>query len=90
MHIKFHGHHTTNEAVDSIAGILKLFAERYGIQDFNDLDLDLTLENAQGEKLELKDMDRDQVLDVFEVYKTIKDVDLIPNSPHLKLVVDNT
>ncbi len=95
MHIKVHGNHDTGEAIESMNNILKLFKDRYGISNFCELHLDLTLLNESGEEVELIDADTSEVLGVFEVYKSgqvptpIKPP-IKSNSPNLKLVVDNT
>lgn len=85
MKIKFKGMQTTTEAADSVEGMLKLFKERYGIQHFDEVTLEMTLLNNLGEEVEIIDASTDEVFDVFEVYKTAG-----YKKPRLKLVVDNT
>jgi len=103
MKITFHGQHNSDEATDSVSGILKLFKERYGIEDYREINLNVTLVNHDGEEVELVDASTSDVLDVFEVYKNAEEVKNNhkkepPPKPasskdkyaHLTLVVDNT
>ncbi|MBS0358420.1 MAG: hypothetical protein JSS53_04010 [Proteobacteria bacterium] len=103
MQIVFKGHHTTEEAAESMVGILKLFKERYGIQNFRQIFLDVTLLNQQGEDVELVDATTSEVLGVFEIQKSMpfdapsfekpksKSKPALPSKKsHLRLVVDNT
>jgi len=90
MKVFFHGDHTTEEAAESLLGILRLFQERYGINDFRELNLDLTLVNVDGEDVELIDSNTSNVLDTFEVYQDDEDIKQEVEKPMLELVVDNT
>lgn len=91
MQIMFHGNQSAEEAAESILSILKLFKERYGIHNYREMHLDLTLLDTEGEDVELIDASTSEVLGVFEVYKSgeyqhAKNDD----HPNLRLVVDNT
>jgi len=79
-----------DEAAQSLASIFRLFKERYGIGDYRELYLNVTLVNDSGEDVELVDANTSDVLDVFEVYKTQEDVQPDKKKPNLRLVVDNT
>lgn len=95
MQVKFHGQHTTEEAMENLVSILQLFKERYGVEDFRSIHLDLVLLNEQGEDMELIDGTTAEVLDILEVYKSQPVANMEPESSskelaHLRLVVDNT
>lgn len=92
MQIMFHGNQSAEEAAESILSILKLFKERYGIGNYREMNLNLTLLDTEGQDVELVDATTSEVLGVFEVYKSgeyqeAKNDDAQPN---LRLVVDNT
>lgn len=90
MNIIFQGHQSAEEAVESLMSIIKLFKERYGVEQFREMQLDLTLMDEEGEDVELVDAQTSEVFRVFEVYKVggIR----IPQKRQsgLRLVVDNT
>lgn len=97
MDIRFHGKHDTDEAIESMASIFKLFRERYGIADFNQMNIRLTLLNDRHEEVELIDAQTNEVLGYFEVHKTAPKNGPVKEVPvkevrqgHLRLVVDNT
>lgn len=95
MQILFHGDHSAEEAAESLLSILKLFRDRYSIDNYRGMNLNVTLLNEEGEDVELVDIGSSEVLGVFEVYKSGVDESngAIPHDrgvPHLKLVVDNT
>lgn len=91
MQILFHGDQSADEAADSLLSILKLFKERYGISNFREMHLDLTLMDTEGQDVELVDAGTSEVLGLFEVYKTGEYQPKARNeAPMLKLVVDNT
>ena len=91
MQISFHGSYDTEEAIESLLSILKLFRERYGISYYNDMQLTVTLKDKSGEELELVDVNSQEVLSKFEVHKTPEKSPLENIShKHLRLVVDNT
>lgn len=87
MDIKFKGEYNVQEAADSLAGILTLFQEHYGIDNFKDIKLEMNLLNDQGEEVELVDTVTSEVLGVFDVHKPQPKNE---PKPSLKLVVDNT
>lgn len=95
MQILFHGDHSAEEAAESLLSILKLFKDRYSIDNYRSMNLNLTLLNEEGEDVELVDVGSSEVLGVFEVYKSgvEESNSILPNEravPHLQLVVDNT
>lgn len=91
MQILFHGNQSAEEAADSLMSILKLFKERYGIGNFREMNLNITLLDSEGHDVELVDAGTSEVLGLFEVYKTGEYQPKAKNdSPMLKLVVDNT
>jgi|GEM_PF-1015042 len=106
MEIIFHGQHSGEEAADSLVSILRLFKDRYAIDSFAELTLNITLLDENGENIELVDATTSEVLGAFEVYQA-NDSDLdegehgerkqLPNPEkgdkkhaHIRLVVDNT
>lgn len=90
MKIVFKGSHTAGEAAESVLSILKLFKDRYGIRNFRNLNLDLTLLDNQGQDVELVDASTSEILSVFEVYKSSTTEKTPKRIGHLTLVVDNT
>ncbi len=92
MQVIFQGEQNSEEMVESLLSIVKLFRERYGIDHFRELKLSMVLMDEQGDDVELVDSRTSEVFRVFEVYKSgeaIKPVSAA-NSPQLKLVIDNT
>jgi hypothetical protein len=92
MQVIFQGEQNSEEAVESLVSIIKLFHERYGISEFRDLKLSMVLMDDHGDDVELVDSRTAEVFRVFEVFKSggaIKPVSSL-NSSHLKLIVDNT
>ena len=93
MHIVFQGEQSTEEAAESLLSILKLFKDRYGISQFREMRLNMTLQDETGEDVELVDSTTSEILGVFEVYKP---GELPPKkkskkrAPQLRLVVDNS
>ena len=87
MRIVFQGNQSTEDAASSLLSILKLFKERYGIDNFREMNLQMTLMDEGGEDVELIDASTSEVLSVFEVCKSSE---LEEKESHLKLVVDNT
>jgi hypothetical protein len=95
MHVVFQGYQTTEQAAESLLSILKMFKDRYGITHFREMRLNMTLQDNQGEDVELVDAATSEVLGVFEVYKSgeaplPKFAANQPRHPELRLVVDNT
>ena len=96
MRIVFKGKHSVGEAAESVLSILKLFKERYGIECFKNINLDVALMDQQGQDVELVDSASNEVLSTFEVYKSLEEQAKMPKTQtssdhqYLKLVVDNT
>lgn len=92
MQVIFQGEQSSEEMVESLVSIVRLFRDRYGIDQFRDLKLSMTLMDDQGDDVELVDSRTSEVFRVFEVYpsgEAIKPV-AFSTAPSLKLVVDNT
>lgn len=92
MQVIFQGEQNSEEMVESLLSIVKLFRERYGINNFREMKLSMVLMDEQGDDVELVDSRTAEVFRVFEVYKSgaaIKPVSSI-KTPNLKLVIDNT
>lgn len=90
MQVIFKGEQTCEEALDNLVSIVRMFKERYGIEDFRELKLSMTLMDKQGDDVELVDSRTSEVFRVFEVYKTGEGIRPVHQSAQLKLVVDNT
>lgn len=90
MDIIFQGKHNNEEAAESILSVLRLFKERYQIENFREMYLTLTLVDAQGNDVELVDSETSQVYRTFEVYRKGEELLRKGNKPRLRLVIDNT
>lgn len=90
MDIIFQGKHNTEEAVDNLISVLRLFQERYHISQFREMHLTVTLVDEQGDDVELVDSETTQPYRAFEVYREGCEFTRRSKLPMLKLVVDNT
>ena len=90
MDIIFQGKHSTEEVVESLAGVLKMFKERYQISQYREMRFCVTLVDAQGDDVELVDSESADVFKYFEVYREGYELLGRDGEPKLKLVVDNT
>lgn len=90
MEIIFQGTQTTDEATENLISILNLFKERYGIENFRNIKLALSLMDTQGDSVELIDPVTSEAFATLEVYKSRKLFDNKHGKKHLKLIVDNT
>ena len=90
MNIIFRGDHSTAELADSLISVLKLLREHYGINNYRDFDLQITLLDKHGEKVDLVDAETFSPINIFEIYKD-QDLKRAKNEQtYLNLVVDNT
>lgn len=87
MLVHFHGKQSIEQAAESLMSILKLFQERYGIENYREILLNITFTDEQGHDIELIDAKTAEVLGKFEVYQSITKS---ASSPKIRLVVDNT
>lgn len=90
MDIILQGQHTSEEAVESLANVLKLFKDRYNIESFREIHLSVTLVDEQGDVVELIDSESNQAYRIFEVYRQGYELAGQQGIPMLQLVVDNT
>lgn len=90
MEIIFHGQHASNDAVESLSSLIRLFEERYHIKGFREMHLTVTLVDEQGEDVELVDSETSETYRIFEVYRQGHDLPRGKGLPVLKLVIDNT
>lgn len=90
MDIIFHGMHDGEEAVQSMASVLKLLQDQYKIHYFHEIHLSVTLVDAQGEDVELIDSHTGEVYRKFEICKEQLILTPTQKSKPLHLVVDNT
>ncbi|MCE3045840.1 MULTISPECIES: hypothetical protein [Legionella] len=91
MDIIFQGKHNSEEAAESLLSVLKLFKERYHIEQFREMHLTVTLVDDAGEDVELVDTDTMQTYRIFEVYRRGHELSTGRRThPMLQLVVDNT
>ncbi|KTC65399.1 Uncharacterised protein (plasmid) [Legionella adelaidensis] len=90
MEIIFQGNHNSEEALESLQGVLQLFKERYHIAEFREMHLTITLVDDRGQDVELVDSETDQAYRTFEVYREGQEFEPRRKLPILKLIVDNT
>ena len=90
MEIVFQGRHDSDEAAESLVGVLRLFKERYHIGQFREMHLSVTLVDEQGEDVELIDSETAEAYRIFEVYRQGQELARATGRPVLKLVIDNT
>lgn len=90
MDIILKGQHNTDETLESLENVLKLFKERYKISTFREIHLTVTLVDDQNDVVELVDSESNQVYRSFEVYRKGYELTGRQGVPLLQLVVDNT
>lgn len=91
MEVYFRDKQQANDVAEGIMSILKMFSERYGIEDFREIQLSMTLVDSQGDDVELIDSVTNEVFKVFEVVKAGEEPKLCRSQkPQLRLVVDNS
>lgn len=90
MDIILQGQHNSDEAVESLERVLKLFKDRYHINAYNEIHLTVTLVDDQGDIVELVDSESNEAYRVFEVYREGYELAGRHGIPLLQLVVDNT
>ncbi len=90
MKVIFKGSQTSEQMVENLVSIVRLFKERYGIEAFRELNLSMTLLDKQGDDVELVDSRTSEVFRVFEVHHSSDGLKPVQPSSRLKLVVDNT
>ncbi|MBA2657060.1 MAG: hypothetical protein H0U70_08770 [Tatlockia sp.] len=90
MDIIFQGQHNSEEAAESLLSVLRLFKERYQIDQFREMHLTVTLVNAQNEDVELIDSETAEAFRIFEVYRKGYELNGRKGQAMLQLVVDNT
>lgn len=90
MDIIFQGNHNSEEAAESLLTVLRLFKERYHIEQFREMHLTVTLVDEQGDDVELVDSETSQTYRTFEVYRKGYELTGRRGQAMLQLVVDNT
>lgn len=90
MEIIFQGKHSGDEAAESLMNVIRLFKEKYHIQQFREIHLSVTLVDECGDDVELVDTETDKAYRTFEVYREGHQLARRPGLPMMKLVVDNT
>lgn len=91
MEIIFQGSHNSEQAAESFLSVLRLFKERYHVENFREMHFSVTLVNAEGEEVELVDSETSEAYRLFEVHR--QGQELAPKHRYqrnLKLVIDNT
>ena len=68
MQVIFQGEQNSDETAESVANIIKLFQERYGIHQFREFKLSMVLMDEQGDDIELVDS---RTSEVFRILKCI-------------------
>lgn len=91
MDIIFQGLHNSEEAAESLLSVLRLFKERYHIENFREMHLSVTLVNDLNEDVELVDNETAKTYRVLEVQRHGCELTTgRRTSPMLQLVIDNT
>lgn len=90
MKVIFKGNQSSEQMIENLVSIIKLFKERYGIEAFRELNLSMTLLDKQGDDVELVDSRTSEVFRVFEVHHSADTLKPVQSTSALKLVVDNT
>lgn len=90
MDIIFHGRQNSEQAVESLMSIIRLFQERYQIGQFREMHLSMTLVDDSGADVELIDTETELAYRTFEVYRQGNEFTRSLGRPALKLVIDNT
>lgn len=90
MEVIIQGQQSSEQVVESLLSIVRMFSEHYGIEHFRQVHLSMTLVDNQGDDIELVDSQTQEVFRVFEISKPNNEPRLIHAKPYLKLVVDNT
>lgn len=89
MEITIQGDQSAQEAMECLAGIIALFHERYGVDYFREICLNVALIDEKGSKIELIDPDTSEAYEFIEVVQS-ESTSARVAKPDLKLVVDNT
>lgn len=90
MDIILQGEQSNEEIIESLNKVFALFQDRYGIEEFCEIHLSVTLIDDHGDIVELVDNDSEQVYRVFEVFREGYEAQDKKGFPILQLVVDNT
>jgi hypothetical protein len=90
MEIIFQGRQDSEEAVESLLSVIRLFKERYHISQFREMHLSVTLVDERGDDVELVDGETDEAYRVFEVCRNGHQLAKSTGRPGLKLVIDNS
>lgn len=90
MEILFQGSQTSEEAAENILSVLRLFKDRYHIENFRDMRLQVILMDKKGNDMELVDSQSSEVYRTFKVYPKGYELKEQAKHPILHLVVDNT
>ena len=90
MEIIFQGKQDSDEAIESLMSVIRLFKDRYHIGQFREMHLTVTLVDDQGDDVELVDSETAQAYRTFEVYRKGHELTGRRGQPMLQLVVDNT
>lgn len=90
MKVIFKGNQSSEQMIENINNIVRLFRERYGICAFRELNISMTLLDKQGDDVELVDSQTSEVFRVFEVHHSADSLKPVQQASRLKLVVDNT
>ena len=90
MDIIFQGRHDSNQAEESLRGVLRLLQERYAIDTFREMHLSVTLVDHLGDDVELVDTETNQPFRVLEVCREHQELSRRVGRPALRLVIDNT
>ena len=90
MNIVFRGKHTSTELLESISSVLGLLTEKYNVDNYIDINLQVRLLDHEDQDVDLIDVKTFEPITVFEVYKSANDAKVTQDKSNLTLVIDNT
>ncbi len=90
MEIILQGRLDSQEVVESLGSVIRLFNDRYHIGQFREIHLSVTLVDGGGEDVELIDSETEEVYRIFEVVRDGHELARGVGRPALRLVIDNT
>ncbi|NQY41857.1 MAG: hypothetical protein HRT87_00700 [Legionellales bacterium] len=90
MKIVFRGKHTSTELLESISSVLGLLTDKYNVDKFIDINLEVRLLDHEEHDVDLIDIKTFEPITVFEVYKSANDAKVMQDKSNLTLVIDNT
>ncbi|OGV38469.1 MAG: hypothetical protein A3F46_01915 [Legionellales bacterium RIFCSPHIGHO2_12_FULL_42_9] len=91
MDIILHGSLNNEDTAQSLASVLQLLHDRYHINSFREIHLEVTLVDDEGNDVELMNNETNEVYRIFEVRQQSQELSTErPVLSSIHLVVDNT